>query len=445
MTPYSVKFIRRAMLVFALLLVGCAPVTAPADSGSADAGASESAPVEIQVFYPVAVDAPIAEILQGYADAFHAENPDITVSPVFAGSYGDVKTTIQTTVDGGGTPPAMAVMLATDLYDLVNGDLITPLDDYIAASESGSELLGDIYPAFLANSSFDDQLWSLPFQRSVVALYYNADLLAEAGLEAPTSWDELATAAQTLTEKDGDEFVRRGIQWPSDWPYWLFQPLAIGNGQNIIVDDLTVRFDDPAVVEAIQYYIDLSQTYDVMPAGVQANWGQSPSDLTSGAAAMIVHSSGSLAGILESADFEVGVMPLPGKEAGTYATVPGGGNLYIMNGVDQAQQDAAWRFIEFLSRPENMADYSINTGYVASRGDAYKTDAMAAYLEGAPQAAAMRDSLAFAGAELSLQNLGEVRGILHNYLQAAFNGEMSPADAMAAAQVEADASLEAFK
>ena len=429
-----------------LLLVACTPVaTTTSDSSEmAESEMAEDEPVTIQVFYPVAVDAPIADILNGYVAAFEAENPNITVDPVFAGGYGDVKTTLQTTVEGGGTPPALAVMLATDLYDLVNGDLIVPIDGYVEAMGDES-FMSDIYPAFLANSSYDGALWSVPFQRSVVALYYNVDLLGEAGIAAPTSWDELAAAAGALAEKDGDSFTRTGIQWPSDWPYWLFQPLAIGNGQNILDGDTTVVFDDPAVIEAVQFYIDLSAEHGAMPAGVQANWGNSPSDLTSGAAAMIVHSSGSLAGILGSADFEVGVMPIPGKEAGSFATVPGGGNLYIMNGVDQAQQDAAWTFVEFLSRAENMADYSINTGYVASRSSAYEAEAMQSYLESAPQAAAMRDSLEFAGAELSLQNLGEVRGIFHSYLQSAINGEMTAAEAMAAAQVDADAALEAFR
>ncbi|MBV7328065.1 ABC transporter substrate-binding protein [Chloroflexi bacterium TSY] len=437
---YPSRFIVLVLLPIGLI-VGCVPVATPGDSGAS----LSTEPVEIQVFYPVAVDAPIAEILNGYAAAFEAENPDIRVEPVFAGGYGDVKTTLQTTVEGGGTPPALAVMLATDLYDLVNGDLIVPLDDYIAAMEDSDVFLSDIYPAFLANSMYDDALWSLPFQRSVVALYYNADLLAELGIEPPTSWDELANAAQALTIKDGDEFSRLGIEWPSGWPYWLFQPLAIGNGQNIVADDTTVVFDDPHVIDAVQFYIDLAQEYGAMPAGVQAVWGQTPSDFASGAAAMIVHSSGSLAGILDSADFEVGVMPLPGNNAVSYATVPGGGNLYILNGAPQEQQDAAWKFIEFLSRPENMADYSINTGYIASRASAYEVEVMQEYLDTAPQAAALRDSLQHAGAELSVQNLGEVRNIFHNYLQAAYNGEMTAAEAMAKAQEEADAALADFR
>ena len=55
-------------------------------------------------------------------------------------------------------------------------------------------------------------------------------------------------------------------------------------------------FDDPAVIEAVQFYIDLSAVYGAMPAGVQASWPTDPPDLASGATAMITHSSGSLAG-----------------------------------------------------------------------------------------------------------------------------------------------------
>jgi sn-glycerol 3-phosphate transport system substrate-binding protein len=420
-----------------------AAATEPAPTEAAAEPAAE--PVTIQIFYPVAVDAPIADILNGYVEQFEAENPGITVEPVFSGGYTDVRTAIQTTIDGGGQPPAAAVMLATDLYDLINADYIAPLDGYINAMPDGEAYLNDFFPVFLDNSRYDNQIWSIPFQRSDVVLYYNADLLAEAGLEPPDSWQSWAEAAQALTVREGDNVTRWGLQFSSDWPYWLFQPLAIGAGQNIFTDDTTVNFDDPAVVEAAQFYIDLSKVYGAMPEGVQANWGQGPADIASGQTAMVVHSSGSLASILGQADFEVGVMPIPGKEAGTFASVPGGGNLYILKGAPQEQQDAAWKFIEFLSRPELAADYSIQTGYVASRQSAYDTEAMQAYLQEVPQAALTRDALQFAGAEFSIQNLGEVRSILHDYLQRAFNGEMTPGEAMAAAQAAADEALADFR
>lgn len=428
---------RLVLVLMALLLVAMLAVFSPA------AFAQEEEPVTFQVFYPVAVDAPIAAILEGYIEDFQAEYPHITVEPVFSGGYGDVQTAIQTTIDGGGEPPALAVMLATALYDLINADYIAPMDGYVEAMEDGEAYLTDFLPAFLANSYYDDQLWSIPFQRSAVVMYYNIDMFADAGLEPPSSWESWAEAAQALTVSEGDT-TNWGLQFPSGWPYWLFQPLAIGTGQNILDDDCTVVFDDPKVIEAVQFYIDLSAEYGAMPAGVQSVWPTATTDFASGVTAMITHSSGSLRGIVEQADFEVGVMAYPGQEEGTFASVPGGGNFYILKGAPQEQQDAAWKFVEFISGPEYVADYSINTGYIANRASAYETDALVAYAEDVPQAIAARDALEFAGAELSIQNLGQVRNIFHDYLQRAYNGEMGAAEAMAAAQEEADAAMADF-
>ncbi len=413
----------------------------PAEEEPAAEEAAE--PVTIQVYYPVAVDAPVTDILNGYKEAFEAENPNITIEPVFSGGYGDVQTAIQTIIDGGGDPPALAVMLATALYDLVNTDTVVSMDEYIAAMDDGDAYLNDFEAAFLANSRYNGQLWSIPFQRSAVVMYYNVDMFKEAGLEAPTSWESWANAAQQLTVQEGDA-TNWGLQFPSGWPYWLFQPLAIGGGQNIVVDDCHVAFDDPAVIEAVQFYIDLSETYGAMPAGVQSIWPTAPTDFASGTTAMIVHSSGSIKGILEQADFEVGVMPYPGKEEGSYASVPGGGNLYILKGVPQEQQDAAWKFVEFLSRPEQVADYSINTGYVVHRKAALDTDAMKAHVEQVPQSLAALEALQYGEAELAMQNLGEVRNIFHDYLQRAYNGEMSAQEAMDAAQADTEEALKPF-
>ena len=66
---------------------------------------------------------------------------------------------------------------------------------------------------------------------------------------------------------------------------------------------------------------------------------------------------------------------------------------------------------------------------------------MKAYVAEAPQALDTRDALQYAGTELSIQNLGQVRNIFHDYLQRAYNGEMTAAEAMAAAQSEAEAAM----
>jgi sn-glycerol 3-phosphate transport system substrate-binding protein len=438
------------LMVFSLLASACGTPTTeapkPTVASPTQAPPTETAapkPVTIQVFYPVAVDAPIAKILNGYIEAFHAKYPHITVEPVFSGGYADVQTAIQTTIDGGGTPPALAVLLANSLLDLINADYIAPLDGYVKSMDNGEAYLNDFLPAFLSNSYYDGKLWGIPFQRSAVVLYYNVDMFKAASLEPPTSWASWATAAQTLTTKEGDT-TNWGLHFSSDWPYWLFQPLAIGNGQNIFTDDCHVAFNDPKVIEAVQYYIDLSKVYGAMPEGVQATWATDTTDFANGSTAMIAHTTGSLTKILEQAKFEVGVMAYPGKEENTYASVPGGGNFYILKGAPQEQQDAAWKFIEFITSPDLAADFSIQTGYIASRTSAYETAAMQAYVAKVPQALQARDALQYAQGELAIQGLGQVRGIFHSYIQKAYNGEMTAADAMNAAQAEAETALAAF-
>src|SRR5690606_13848038 len=110
------------------------------------------------------------------------------------------------------------------------------------------------------------------------------------------------------------------------------------------------------------------------PEGVQSNWGDAPGLFASGEAAMIVHSTGSLPSVVQNADFEFGVSGLPGREGG-FHTVTGGGNLYLMSDVDEATAQQAADFVAWLTSPELSADWSIRTGYIATRMSALETEA----------------------------------------------------------------------
>src|SRR4051794_26248818 len=92
---------------------------------------AQAQPITINFYYPTAVDAPINEILQGYADKFHAQNPDIIIKPTYTGSYTQTTQTIQTELSGGGAGPDVAVMLSTDLLTFTEAGTIVPAQDYI--------------------------------------------------------------------------------------------------------------------------------------------------------------------------------------------------------------------------------------------------------------------------------------------------------------------------
>ena len=395
----------------------------------------------LEIYFPIAVDSPITEILEEYAAAYEAENPDVDIVWSYEGGYPDVKTKLLTTMEGGGDLPEMAIMLATDIYDLRNAEAIQPWDPYFS-----EEALADFFPTWLANSYYDydqdgePELYGIPFQRSTVLLYYNADLLEEAGLEPPETWDELAAAAQQLTTEG-----RWGILVPNSWPYWVFQPFAIGAGQNIVSEsDTEVFFDNEGVVSALQFWLDLFQQYQATPEGVQSNWGDAPGLFASGEAAMIIHSTGSLPSIVQNADFEFGVSGVPGRDGGFY-TVTGGGNLYLVSDVDEATAQQAADFVAWLTSPERSADWSIRTGYIATRMSALETEAWQAYVQEVPQAAEAAETIEQAGREMSVQSLAEVLDIFHGYVLRVLSGELSPEEAMASAQQEADAILSIYR
>ena len=450
------RFSTLSILIILVLLFGalsgCAPAvtTAPTQPtaipateapAAASAPTATSAPVELTFYYPVAVAGPITQIIDGYITQFEAANPDIKVNAVLSGGYGDTLTKIQTTIKGGGTPPDVAVLLSTDLYSLVDANAIMPLDDYVKAA-GGDTFTSDFFPAYLANSNYQSHIWSLPFQRSIPVLYYNKDMFKAAGLDdnkGPTNYAEMVTDAQKLTKPDGSTW---GIEISSDGiPYWLFQCFVIGGGSNVFTAPNKVTFDTPEGAQALQDFTDLPNKYKVMPPGILL-WANMPNDFVNGKAAMIWHSSGSLTNILKQAKFNVGVSYPVGEKG--YGAPTGGGNLYMLKGIPADHQAAAWKFIQFMTSVDTQADWSINTGYVASRQSSYNTQAMKDQIAKVPQAAVAAAGLQYAGPELATHDNAQIQKFLGDAVQAALTGKSTVADALKAAQQQADQVLSQF-
>src|SRR5579883_2196957 len=105
---------------------------------------------EITFYYPIAVGGPVTKIIDRYAEEFHKSHPDITVKPVYTGSYQDSIVKAMTAAKAG-TAPDVAILLSTDMFTLIDNDLIEPIDT-IANSESDQAWIKSFYPAFMENS-----------------------------------------------------------------------------------------------------------------------------------------------------------------------------------------------------------------------------------------------------------------------------------------------------
>lgn len=402
--------------------------------------------VEVSFFYPVAVGGPITKIIDQYAADFQKENPGIKVTPIYAGTYQE--TIVKAlTAHKSGTPPVISVLLSTDMFSLIDEDAIIPIDNFLK-TDADRKWLDSFFPAFMTNSQTDGKTWGVPFQRSTIVLYWNKEAFKEAGLDpdkAPANWTEQIEFARKLTKRDAAGNVTQwGVQVPSSgFPYWLFQGFTTQNGVELMnqAGD-TTYYDKPEVVEALQYWVDLSAKHKVMAPGV-IEWGTTPKDFFERKAAMIVTTTGNLTNIKNNAKFEFGVAMLPqGKRRGSPT---GGGNFYVFKKSTPEQQAAAVKFIQWITSPERAAQWGIDTGYVAVRGDAWETPVMKQYVAGFPAAAVARDQLQYSVAELSTHENQRVTKALNDGLQAVLTGAKAPEQAMKDAQAEAARILRPYK
>jgi sn-glycerol 3-phosphate transport system substrate-binding protein len=423
-------------------LVGTAAL---AGSGLAAPAIAQSA-TEISFFYPVAVGGPITKLIDGYAAEFEKANPGISVKPIYAGTYQE--TIVKAlTAHKSGTPPVTSVLLSTDMFTLIDEDAIVPIDDFVKTAEDKA-WLQSFFPAFMLNSQTGGKTWGVPFQRSTVVLYYNKELFKEAGLDpnkAPETWAEQVSFAEKLTKRDASgNATQWGVQVPSSgFPYWLFQGFTTQAGAVLMNQEGNRTFyDSPEVVEALQYWVDLSRKHRVHPPGI-VEWGTTPRDFFERKVAMMWTTTGNLTNVKTNAKFDFGVAMLPaGKKRGSPT---GGGNFYISKKATPQQQEAAFKFIKFVTSPERAAQWSIDTGYVAVRPDSYETPAMKSYVSGFPPAAVARDQLQYAVAELSTHENQRVTKALNDNLQAALTGGKSADQAMKDAQAEAERILRSYR
>ena len=169
-------------------------------------------------------------------------------------------------------------------------------------------------------------------------------------------------------------------------------------------DDLEEILLRPYRPSSLRFFADLGQKYEVMPKGI-IDWGTTPKDFFEGKTAIMWTTTGNLTNVRKNAKFAFGVAALPSKQRGGSPT--GGGNIYIFKTKDKVKQAAALEFARFLTTPERAADWSIATGYVATRPDAWQTEAMKKYAAEFLPAVVARDQLKDAVAELSTRAAGQ--------------------------------------
>ncbi|WP_417255273.1 ABC transporter substrate-binding protein [Celeribacter sp.] len=396
-----------------------------------------AAETELTMYYPIAVGGSLTKVVDGIVADFMDEHPDITVNAIYAGNYDDTRIKALAAL-AAGEPAQLAVMFSIDAYDLIEQDLIVPFEELT----DDSAWLDSFYPALMANGKVEGQTWGIPFQRSTIVAYYNKDMFREAGLDpehAPTTWDEMVDMGKALTTD-----AHYGLMIPSTgYPYWMFQALAIQNGKELMSDDgTTTYFDDPTVVDTLNFWKSLSTEHGIMPEGT-VEWGTLRQAFLEGETAMMWHSTGNLTAVKNTAEFDFGVAMLPAQER--LGSPTGGGNFYVFKDASAEERTAALKLIQFMTAPEQAAEWSIATGYMGVSPAAYETDALKAYTAEFPPALVARDQLEHAVAEFSTFETARVRDGLNAAIQSTLTGDKAAEEALSEAQAAAERQLRSYK
>ena len=292
-----------------------------------------------------------------FIQAFHDANPDIRIELVNIPE--DYSTVINTMVIGG-TAPDVILAWEVDMPRFARSGAIVPLDDLVTASDKIE--MNDLMPAVLSLGEMTEGLYGIPWVYVGHFLYYNKDMFDAAGISYPTddwTWDDMATAAQALTIRDGNSVSQWGlaaIDFPGIW-YSM-----IGSAGDEIVDsDMNLVLGD-GLRRALEFQNRLTNELEVSPRPDAA--GAVTDLFLAERAAMTRHGNWFLPAY-KDAPFNWDIAPLP-KDQGTFTNLHTG--FFTINSKSPNQAEA-WRFIEFMMSYEGqtlLSEFSANPSAIMS-------------------------------------------------------------------------------
>lgn len=241
------------VLAMALTLVACGGNAAPAatEAPKADAPAAQAPAASGDKVTVTMITCQYGKQTQqwwaDFADKFNAEHENIEVV-VDCVSWNDVYTVVNTRVANGEAPD----LLNIDVFADYQADgLLLPAKDWVS-----EETYAKFYPSFLEQSVVDGTVWAVPDLASARALYFNKDILEQAGVTVPATWEELKAACQAIKEKCPDVYPW-GVDMTTDEGQACFAYYAWNNGGGFVDDEGNWVLNSAENVEAVNYVVDL--------------------------------------------------------------------------------------------------------------------------------------------------------------------------------------------
>ncbi|MEK4105879.1 ABC transporter substrate-binding protein [Paenibacillus sp. FSL R10-2791] len=301
-------------------------------------------------------------------DAFNKSQDKIHVKYVL---QQDMITKFLTSATNGGTPDVLFWdRWRTSLYAPKN--VLHPVDEYLTRDGISED---DFYSESLRELSYDDKLYGLPLTVDARALFYNKKLLAEAGLQPPTTWDELEAAATKLTKWNGNKLETAGF---SMGDLGLFNMYLQQAGGTMLTEDGKTNFNNEQGKQVLEFWNRLMNKDKVYKVGFELGLGEGQDAFVTGKVAMLYSGPWMLSTYNKyGKDLDYGIVPPPAGPNGDKGSVMGGFGLVIPEG--SKHKEEAWEFIKWWTANKDnallWAKTSLNLpGYKPSMEDPFFKD-----------------------------------------------------------------------
>jgi multiple sugar transport system substrate-binding protein len=364
---------------------------------------------------------------------FHRENPDIRVRVQqipWTAAHEKLLTGFV-----GGAMPDVAQLGNTWIAEFAAINALEPLDRWIARS---AELAaGEYFDGIWSTNVVSDTVWGMPWYVDTRVIFYRTDLLAQAGYDSiPRTWDGWVEAMHAVKRSAGPD--RYAIFLPTN--EWA-QPALLGlqNGSTLLNADATRgAFSERSFREAFEFYLslyrdglappmghhDVANPYQELARGFFAMWITGPWNLGEFQRRLPAETQSSWS-----------TAPLPGPN-GSGVSLAGGASLVMYRDTDHPE--AAWKLIEFLSRPEQQQRFYELTGSLPARTAAWEGSDLAT----APLTRAFWEQLQRVEPLPAVPEIESIMSRLIEHAEASIRGGTSAADALAALDRDTDRMLE---
>ena len=292
----------------------------------------------------------------GFEKDFEAanQNIDLVVDVV---SWNDIYTVVNTRISNNDAPDILNIDVFADYQ--ADG-LLLPAKDYISEATYAK-----FYQSFLDQSVVDGTVWAVPDLASARAMYYNADILAAAGVEVPTTWDELVAAAEAIKAYN-PEIYPWGVDMTTDEGQACFSYYIWNNGGSFVDADGNWTLNSAENVEAIEFILGMVKDGLTNSDPAQETRYANQDMFGAGKVAMMIGPN-SIPAYLEAGGYSInwGVASIPTNNAnGSVSQGVMDRFMCFDNKYSEAEKAAVTTFFDFFYEDARYSDWVIMEGFL---------------------------------------------------------------------------------